>query len=96
MGHVYHPDGTPAGFHYSNRLPDGAEIDLTREQFRDGERVVDVAEVEIPSAGARRRGRMTGPYNLMAARVARELAGPGTAGGERPVSVKGVCARRGR
>lgn len=26
----------PGGSHYWNRLPDGTELDLTREQFRDG------------------------------------------------------------
>jgi hypothetical protein len=57
MAHLRRADGSPAGFHYFNRLPDGTEIDLTREQFHDGERLVDVAEVEIPptapSAGSR-------------------------------------------
>jgi 8-oxo-dGTP pyrophosphatase MutT (NUDIX family) len=89
MAHVRRADGSPAGFHYFNRLSDGIEIDLTREQFHDGERLVDVAEVEIPFD--RTVGRLPGPYHLMATRVARELATPGTASSERPVSVKGVC-----
>jgi ADP-ribose pyrophosphatase YjhB (NUDIX family) len=95
MAHVRHADGSPAGFHYFNRLPDGTELDLTAEQFHDGEVLFDVNEVEIPDN--RHVGRLPGPYHLLAARVARELAAPGTSGGERPVSVKGVCAdARGR
>jgi hypothetical protein len=30
-------DGSRQGVHYWNLLPDGAEIDLTRQQFTDGE-----------------------------------------------------------
>jgi hypothetical protein len=29
----------PCGFHAWNRLPDGREIDLTRDQFRQGENI---------------------------------------------------------
>jgi ADP-ribose pyrophosphatase YjhB (NUDIX family) len=89
MAQVRRADGSPAGFHYFNRLHDGTEIDLTREQFHDGERLVDVAEVKIPSD--RTVGRLPGPYHLLAARVVRELEAPGTTSRERPVSVKGVC-----
>ncbi len=40
LAEVFFPDGTRQGVHYWNRLPDGTEIDLTREQFVDGEAVV--------------------------------------------------------
>jgi hypothetical protein len=33
---VQHRDGSPQGFHYWNRLA-GVDVDLTRDQFRDGE-----------------------------------------------------------
>lgn len=41
LAEVYFPDGTRQGVHYWNRLPDGTEVDLTREQFVDGEQIVD-------------------------------------------------------
>jgi ADP-ribose pyrophosphatase YjhB (NUDIX family) len=88
---VYCADGSSSGFHYSNRLPDGRTIDLSVEQFREGERLADARAIAPPAD--RMRGRLPGQYHLLAARVARELAAPGAAGGrERPVSVKGVCA----
>ena len=93
MAEVRGADGGDRGVHYFNRLPDGSELDLTREQFREAEQLVDV--VTVPTPADRTRGRLPGQYHLLAARVARELAAPGSAGGERPVSIKAVCTDRG-
>ena len=46
MATVLHADGTRQGVHYWNRLPDGSEVDLTREQFVRGEVVQDDAVVQ--------------------------------------------------
>jgi ADP-ribose pyrophosphatase YjhB (NUDIX family) len=89
MAEVRGADGGHRGLHDFNRLPDGSELDLTREQFRVGERLVDVVAVPVPVD--RTRGRLPGQYHLLTARVTRELAAPGAAGGDRPVSVKAVC-----
>ncbi|WP_432825125.1 YunG family protein [Dactylosporangium sp. CA-092794] len=40
--------GEPAGHHYWNRLPDGTELDLTRDQFRPGELVAGGSPVPVP------------------------------------------------
>lgn len=45
LAEVRLPDGTTDGVHYWNRLPDGTEIDLTREQFVDDEELVAPAVV---------------------------------------------------
>jgi len=44
---VLRPDGSRQGFHYWNRLP-GFDLDLTREQFIEGETVQPPIEVEGP------------------------------------------------
>ncbi|MER7009256.1 NUDIX domain-containing protein [Dactylosporangium sp. NPDC000555] len=50
--------GEPAGHHYWNRLPDGTELDLTRDQFRPGELVVGGEPVPPPDGPpARCRGQ---------------------------------------
>ncbi|MEU3633753.1 YunG family protein [Streptomyces fradiae] len=41
--------GGRLGYHWWNRLPSGAEVDLTREQFRDGETVTGGRTVERPA-----------------------------------------------
>jgi hypothetical protein len=46
MATVRHADGRRQGVHYWNRLPDGTEVDLTREQFRGGEVIQDDAVVQ--------------------------------------------------
>ncbi|TLW93159.1 hypothetical protein FFT09_06970 [Saccharomonospora piscinae] len=59
-------DGTPNGMHYWNRLDNGLEIDITRDQFRDGEKLGH------PSTETPRRlptARMATRYDLYAARV---------------------------
>jgi len=81
---VHEADGSRQGVHYWNRLPDGREVDLTREQFRGGE-VVGVPEVvERPRDVT--RGRLSGHYHLLAHRVAQA---PRT----QTVTVKAVCRR---
>ncbi|MBB1242294.1 hypothetical protein GL263_01695 [Streptomyces durbertensis] len=42
------------GFHWWNRLPSGAELDLTREQFRRGETVRGARTVTRPPGPLRR------------------------------------------
>jgi 8-oxo-dGTP pyrophosphatase MutT (NUDIX family) len=41
--------GKPAGHHYWNRLPDGTELDLTRDQFRPGERIIGGELLILPT-----------------------------------------------
>ena len=83
-------DGTAHGVHYWNRLAASVEVDLTREQFRAGETVGEPRTVSRPADVT--RGRLAGHYRLLAARVARGLAGAPDADQSRPVTVKGVCA----
>jgi hypothetical protein len=44
---VSFPDGTRQGFHYWNRLHD-LDVDLTREQFTDGEVVLEPRVIDRP------------------------------------------------
>jgi hypothetical protein len=60
------PDGTRQGVHYWNRLPNGEEVDLTREQFAPDE------FVQAPRAGPRPSGpprRCAEQYELLRGRV---------------------------
>jgi 8-oxo-dGTP diphosphatase len=82
MAEVHEADGSRQGVHYWNRLPDGRELDLTREQFRRGEVVGAPSQVERPDDDT--RGRLAGHYHLLAHRVA-------SAPRSRTVSVTGVC-----
>lgn len=66
-------DGAGRGFHWWNRLPSGLELDLTREQFRDGETVVAVRVVDRPSGPTVRRWD---EYLLLRTRVAASLGHP--------------------
>jgi 8-oxo-dGTP pyrophosphatase MutT (NUDIX family) len=51
--------GEPAGHHYWNRLPDGTELDLTRDQFRPGELITPGTAVTPPEGPpARCRGQL--------------------------------------
>jgi hypothetical protein len=65
------PDGSPRGFHWWNRLPDGAEVDLTRQQFTDGEVMVRPRVLARP-AGPMRRGEEQ--YLRLRERTLRALA----------------------
>jgi hypothetical protein len=65
--------GRTEGVHYWNRLPDGREVDLTRDQFAESEVLVN------PRVATSHR-RATGPaeeaYRLLQARVMRALTQP--------------------
>jgi ADP-ribose pyrophosphatase YjhB (NUDIX family) len=87
MADVHEADETWQGVHYWNRLADDVELDLTREQFRRGETVGEPRGVERPRDVT--RGRLPGQYHLLAARVARGLAG--AAPEPRAVTVEAVC-----
>ncbi len=63
-------DGVRVGAHYWNRLPDGAELDLTAGQFGPGEHVVGGRVVVRPADGPR---RLRAEYELLRDRVARGL-----------------------
>lgn len=72
MATVLNPDGTRQGVHYWNRLPDGTEVDLTREQFIFGEQIQDDAIIQDrPGDEA---GRTLLQYHALRDRVAAALA----------------------
>lgn len=50
-----HHEGRLIDYHWWNRLPGGEELDLTREQFRAGERLLDPVEVDRPADPGRVR-----------------------------------------
>jgi hypothetical protein len=66
---VVHADGTRQGVHYWNRLAGGVEVDLTWEQFRDGERVVAGSERSVGHPERREDSRVFAQYRTLAARV---------------------------
>jgi hypothetical protein len=70
LGEV-HVDGTKIGHHYWNRLPNGAEVDLTADQFLPGEVVVN-GQVKHRPPDAPRRCREQ--YELLRDRVLTALA----------------------
>jgi hypothetical protein len=54
VAEVYRTDGTQQGFHWWNQLPDGEQVDLTREQFSDDEHVLAPRIVTRPPGLPRR------------------------------------------
>lgn len=66
--------GGKQGVHYWNRLPDGTELDLTREQFVDGEVIGPAASVQIPPFDQRGGARLAAQYQLLLGRVAAALS----------------------
>ncbi len=50
-----HLAGSPRGYHWWNRLPSGLELDLTREQFRQGQTITAARPVERPPGPLPRR-----------------------------------------
>lgn len=70
VAEVLWPDGTQQGHHYWNRLPDGREVDLTRQQFDAGEQVQDGRTVVRPPGPPRRCAE---EYALLRERVLRAL-----------------------
>nr|WP_265863521.1 hypothetical protein [Streptomyces sp. SKN60] len=65
-----HLDGEQHGYHWWNRLPNGVELDLTREQFLRGELVGAARVVERPPGPLPRRWD---EYLLLRTRVAARL-----------------------
>ena len=72
LGEVY-DHGARRGFHYWNRLPDGTEVDLTRDQFSP-EETVTAGVVAPRPAGPPRRCREQ--YELLRHRVLARLSDP--------------------
>lgn len=70
VAEVRHADGRRQGVHWSNRLPDGTDLDLTREQFTDGE-VIDEPRTVVRPEGPPKRCREQ--YELLRSRVLRTL-----------------------
>jgi hypothetical protein len=62
-------DGQRVGVHYWNRLPSGAEVDLTRDQFLPNEAVGEGVEVARPPDAAWRDHPGYGPYLVRKERV---------------------------
>ncbi|GAA2390092.1 YunG family protein [Dactylosporangium salmoneum] len=58
--------GELAGHHYWNRLPDGTDLDLTRDQFRPGELVVGAERLAVPQGPP---SRLRGQHALLRHRV---------------------------
>ncbi|WND40538.1 hypothetical protein RI578_39105 [Streptomyces sp. BB1-1-1] len=65
-----HCSGEPQGFHWWNRLPSGVELDLTREQFQDGQTVTAARVVERPPGALPRRWE---EYLLLRERVIKQI-----------------------
>jgi len=72
VAEVHAADGAPRGYHWWNRLPGGQEVDLTREQFTEGE-VMGAPRVLARPAGSMKRGEEQ--YLTLRARVLAALAG---------------------
>jgi hypothetical protein len=66
--------GVVDGVHYWNRLPDGACVDLTADQFVAGEVVLAPRVVERPGPPKPERARAA--YLLLSERVRQSLAAP--------------------
>ncbi|GAA0941330.1 YunG family protein [Actinocorallia libanotica] len=66
VGDVYSAGGLPQGYHWWNRLGSGVELDMTREQFREGQEVVGARVVERPRHRRHRRGE---EYGVLRTRV---------------------------
>jgi hypothetical protein len=73
LGEVYAADGEQHGFHYWNVLASGVELDLTFEQYRQGQRVTGARVVRRPPGPLSRRRQ---EYELLRERVAARLGRP--------------------
>ena len=60
-----HVDGRLVDHHWWNRLPDGADVDLTRDQFAPQEVISGGTQVPRPADG----GRVAAQYALLRSRV---------------------------
>ncbi|MFI0723130.1 hypothetical protein [Streptomyces sp. NPDC021224] len=81
-----HLAGEPQGHHWWNELPSGLHIDVTKEQFRRGQRVTGARRVVRPPGPLPRRWE---EYIRLRERVARHLDAPLPApgGGSAPAGV---------
>ena len=70
-----HVAGAQIGHHYWNRLPDGSEVDLTSDQFRPDEDVVDGTLIARPPDAPRYHREQ---YELLRGRVLEALAASST------------------
>ena len=75
IAEVVRSDGSRQGVHYWNLLPDGTELDLTREQFADDE-VIQQRRILRRPAGLPKRGARQ--YMTMKHRVLTSLGIPDT------------------
>lgn len=76
LAEVWAPDGRLHGYHWWNRLPGGAEVDLTADQFVPGETVQPPRTVPRPDGPPR---RCRAQYERLRERVASRLAPAGAA-----------------
>lgn len=72
VGEVYLEDGSRRGSHWWNRLPSGVELDLTREQFQEGQTITAARVVPRPPGPLRRWAE----YLLLRERVTERLGHP--------------------
>jgi hypothetical protein len=70
VGEVYLKDGSRRGYHWWNRLPSGVELDLTREQFQNGQTITAARVIPRPPGPLRRRWA---EYLLLRERVIERL-----------------------
>jgi hypothetical protein len=71
---VLFPDGTRQGWHTWNVFADGFEVDLTREQFREGEEIQPATRITRSPGPPKRTPER---YELLRERVLAELARDG-------------------
>jgi hypothetical protein len=70
---MVHADGSPQGVHYWNRFPGGIDVDLTWEQFRDGELIVSGSERSVGHPERRDDDRIISQYRTLSAGVTAAL-----------------------
>lgn len=79
VGRVQSAAGEPQGHHWWNRLPSGVEIDLPREQFRDGQTIIEPRAVARPGPQPRHRRREYEVLRIPVAARLGPLPAPGSA-----------------
>jgi hypothetical protein len=72
LGEVWAADGERQGYHWWNLLATGVQLDLTYEQFQNGQVVTNARVVQRPAGPLPRRGE---EYALLRDRVAAHLGG---------------------
>jgi hypothetical protein len=78
VAEVRNADGSRQGVHYWNRLDGGVELDLTREQFVDGEAIGPARTVDRPAdlTGARLQAQYEMLASAVRAALDKRLAAP--------------------